>query len=132
MGVERALSADEVYLIADPPVTSKQIAESPLPSLKVDLKARLAIELNKRILLSSGSRKKELKKQYKNLMMDATSVKQEKKLLQELIDEKELIPFANDAQRLIEKMNEQRELMRPYVDKINQINILFGFRLYFS
>ena len=137
MGVERALSADEVYLIADPPVTSKQIAESPLPSLKVDLKARLAIELNKRILLSSGSRRMELKKQYKNLMMDVTSVKQEKKLLQDLIDEKERIPYVNrndslerslrDKQNAISEYNKQytdlQELDRNAANDTERINI---------
>ena len=50
----RPLTGEEVYLIADPPVSLKSVAESAIPTVKVDLKARLAIELNRQILSSSG------------------------------------------------------------------------------
>jgi hypothetical protein len=83
------LTAEQVFLIADPPVTLREVAAEATPSVKVDLKARLAIEINKRLLDSNGEARNILKKQLKSLLSGQMSKVEEQKHLEELISMKE-------------------------------------------
>lgn len=85
MSITRALTGEEVFLIADPPVSLRSVAESSIPNLKVDLKARLAMELNRQIVSESGKKRELLKKQLKRLMMDKMTKLEEKKLLDAIV-----------------------------------------------
>ena len=81
-----ALTPEQVFQIANPPTMLKTSDILAVPSVKVDLKARLAIELNKRILQSRDSEKKEFKKKYKKLMMDKMTAEEERRELARLVD----------------------------------------------
>ena len=95
MSVTTPLTSEQVFMIASPAVTMRSISEKDIPSVKVDLKSRLVIEMNKQMLSATGRRKEELKKQYKKVMMDKMSKEQEHKLLNEFIESKQNIPFDN-------------------------------------
>ena len=53
-GVDIPLEDWQVFQIADPAITLDTLETIGVPSLKVDVKARLAFELNRQILSSSG------------------------------------------------------------------------------
>ena len=81
-----ALSAAQVFQIADPIITLNVLVDESTPLAKVDLKARLAIELNRKLLASNGEDREIVRKKLKLLMMDQMNREQERDLLQSLID----------------------------------------------
>lgn len=93
----KPLSSEEVFLIADPIITLDTLEEIGVPSTKVDLKARLSIELNRQILSSSGQNKKMLRKDLKRLLNDKTSAKEDKRRLEELLYKKDKKNYALQA-----------------------------------
>ena len=105
MSVTTPLTSEQVFMIASPAVTMRSISEKDIPSVKVDLKSRLVIELNKQMLSATGRRKEELKKQYKKVMMDKMSKEQEQKLLNDFIESKQNRPFDTMIAALVEKGN---------------------------
>lgn len=106
-----ALSAEQVFQIADPILTLSVLTDESTPSTKIDLKARLAIELNRKILESYGAERDDNRKKLKRLFMDQMSVKQEQELLAEISTEKRrLTPFLEIDNRNF--INEQNEIIK--------------------
>ena len=96
--IQKPLTMEQVWMIADPPVTYKTIDQIGLPSSKVDLKARLAIELNRKILLSKGPEKEALRKKMKDLMKDKMTIEEEKAELARMQKEDDdWVGFAYDS-----------------------------------
>ena len=81
--MDQSLSAEQVFQIADPRIALNVEIET--PTVKVDLKARLAIELNRQIMQSNEGTKKHYRKLLKQLLNDKMTVKEEEATLNDLL-----------------------------------------------
>ena len=117
--IQKPLTMEQVWMIADPPVTYKTIDQIGLPSSKVDLKARLAIELNRKILLSKGPEKEALRKKMKDLMKDKLSIEEERAELARM--QKEDADTLGNAYNSYDARKKFDESARVYINSMSAV-----------
>ena len=109
------LTSEQVFQIADPLLTLKTIAEIGIPSFKVDLKGRLAVELNRQVLSSNGEAKRRYRKQLKRLLNDKSSEIENKRDLSELL-EKNRKKLPELKSKLVKRENNLDRAEKDYKD----------------
>lgn len=114
------LTAEEVFLIADPPTTLKTLKDFATPTVKVDLKARLAIELHRRLITSKGEQKDIIRKRLKQLYNDKLSVKEERETLNTILNLKNSNKPAIIAKIQTNK-DKETELKKRYAEEEKRI-----------
>jgi hypothetical protein len=125
--ISKALTADEVFQIADPVLTLNILSEFNVPMVKVDLKEKLAIELNRKILQSNGEARAIGRKQLKRLLSDKMTLEEQKKTLGILFENhNEMKPIYNNKIREHEHMIENHlsdieQEKKKYLDEISKL-----------